>query len=233
MSNFFLAPRSRPVLYTPNYSLNDLKDLNTTRSNWRSILNTTKRIVEDNLPVYSTITNRLKQIFSFPGVQTVSWEYKRDISEQYGLKSFNLVPWFTKAISVKIKGKYYIGAFAQDTVVDAVNKFIGVESLISWIRDELRRVDELIIQGYADKNNSILSSLRYGADADPDGIELLGFIRNFSVEEDINSPYVQSYVLDYIGVDKLWYAKEFGKSKVKKDYAIIDNTKSVITSLTA
>jgi len=220
--SLFLAPRSRPVIYTPEYtsevhSSKSLKD--TVKKN--NLKDTGKRILSDNIPVIRKIAGNAKA-FSCPGVQRIEWAYVRDISEQYGLQSFTILPWYTKAILVTVTGKYYMGAYTQDTIVDAANKILpglGSETLIKWIRTELSRVDDSLTGATSSGSfdSTVLSQLRVGADNDNDGIEIVGFIKQFSIIEEVDLPFVQSYTLKYLGVDKEWYTKDVANARYKKD----------------
>ena len=75
-----------------------------------------------------------------------------------------------------------------------------------------------------------------GNEGDIDHISLLGFIRNLTVDEDVSSPYIQKYTVDYIGIDRSWYVSAAARKKAIADLAVSnwsakDEFKSRVTSL--
>jgi hypothetical protein len=173
------------------------------------------------------------QKYLLPGVQSVKWVYAREVSEQYGLQYYTLLPWYTKAVVVTVTGKYYIGAFTQDTVVSLATRLATMDqNLLAWIRKELSGLDKKLTNfnllgvaakgdqvksGTSNTDQDLFSSLTIGTPNDPDSTTLLGFIRKFQISESVDTPFVQSYEMEYIGIDQAWYNAATAEAKVKMD----------------
>lgn len=212
MATLFTAPRSRQVVYTkdPNIS-SELDKLGLRRDFLTKLKKKAIRVLSEQIPLLKVLTT-MSSRFVLPGVQSIKWNMARDITEQYGLQSFTILPWYTKAISITITGKAYLGAFATDITSSngIVNTSLQPTGVVEYIREEMRDVDSLLTGVKRDKNtyaarNSILSSLAVGGEGEAGSIRVLGFIKGFSVDENVISPFVQSYTLDYLGVDMDWY----------------------------
>jgi len=232
--NLFTAPRSRPIIYSPKIDRSSILNRNTTRTQQlgAQLKATALRLVTDNIPVIGRII-RARNQYLLPGVQSAKWSYAREVSEQYGLQYYTLLPWYTKAIVVTVTGKYYMGAFAQDTVVSLATRLLAMDqNLLSWIRKELSDLDSKLtnfnLLGAAspgDPQNSsiskedqdLFSSLTIGTPNDADSTTLLGFIRRFTITESVAEPFVQAYEMEYIGIDQSWYAASTAVTKVKVD----------------
>lgn len=215
MASFFSATRSRQIIYTPEVKSTDLHpkvDMGK-YAKASEAANKFVRLVSDNVPSVDVYKRLKANKYLMPGVQRVSWTYARDVTEQYGLQRYTLLPWYTKAVVIQVSGKYYMGAFAQDTIVSAATLVAGMNhELTSWIRKEMSNLDRKIVNlGVIGKtyktaaDQGILSSLAVGPLNDPDSMSLLGFIRRFKIEESVDSPFVQNYEMEYIGIDREWY----------------------------
>lgn len=211
---FFTAPRSRPIAYDKSPNLRAEQDKINARSNFiKKLASRTVRVLTEQIPILGVIVNPSNK-FVFPGVQSVKWSMARDITEQYGLQSFTILPWYTKAISVTIVGKAYLGAWATDitSANGIVNTTLQSKTVIEYIRQEMRDVDTLLsgrnIVGrntVSGVNNTLLSSLSIGNLGEAGSIRILGFVKSFEVDEDVATPFVQKYSLQYLGVDMDWY----------------------------
>lgn len=233
MANFFSVPRNRDIVYTPEVSSIELiskSSLHNT-SKWTQAGKRSLRVISDNiaptLKLVGMIKNGAPKHYTLPGVQSAKWTYARDVTEQYGLQRYTLLPWYTKAIAVTITGKYYMGAFVQDTIISTANLLAGInKELVAWIRKEMSSLDSKIINlgGVSKKyltagDQKILSSLAIGPADDPDSMELLGFIRRFSISESVDSPFIQQYDMEYIGIDREWYIEAQSYERVRQDGA--------------
>ena len=236
MSPLFTAPRARPVTYEQSPAIadefNKVTQLNTQKSKLTSVINKAKRVIAEQVPVSKLFTPiasaaDASKKFVFPGVQTIRWTLARDITEQYGLQSFTMLPWYTKAIAITIVGKAYLGAFATDltAVSGLVNTALQAKSIIEYIRDEMREVDSRLNgvgitstnTNSSKANVALLSSLSVGVDGEPGSIKVLGFIKSFDVDEDVATPYVQKYTLTYLGVDMGWYTSARAQNRFLLD----------------
>lgn len=230
MANLFTSPRSRNVVYTPDIPEDWLKPADQTKRALRKYLgDPLLRIASDNVPLVNTLINRSTNSYPFPGVQSAKWTYARDISEQYGLQRFTLLPWYTKAIVVSVTGRYYMGAFTQDTLVTMAADLTGLvnKALFQRVRDELKALDNKILNvgqlgkqmrgGTNQPTRTLMSSLTVGDYGDQDSLALFGFIKSFSITEDVSSPFIQAYTLEYIGVDREWYNSRKADSMFKAD----------------
>lgn len=225
MANFFTAPRSRPIIYTPEADLT--RNVGKDAIKQSALKDTAKRILSDNIPILDFAASKDKKStrFILPGVQRVSWAYLRDVTEQYGLQRYTLLPWYTKAVVLTVSGRYYMGAFTQDTIVSAASLLVNEnKTLIAWIRKEMsdldRRITNLGVIGKQYKTISdqkMLSSMDVGPRSDPDSMSLLGFIRRFKIDESVESPFIQSYDLEYIGIDRDWYLESASIHRVTLD----------------
>ena len=238
--NFFTAPRGRPIIYNPQVDKATMFNRTDMRSGrlaglGQTALGVAQRLVSDNIPAIGRIRDAItgSQKYIMPGVQSVKWVYAREVSEQYGLQYYTLLPWYTKAVVVSVTGKYYMGAFTQDTVVSLASQLLRMDkNLLAWIRKELSGLDSRLTnynllsaaeiqdptrsqQTVEDKD--LFSSLTIGTPNDPDSMTLLGFIRKFQITESVESPFVQAYEMDYIGVDQAWYNAATAEVKVYQD----------------
>jgi hypothetical protein len=210
MANFFSAPRSRQIVYTPDIKDSEVLTKSGVKNALTQALGTLARVAAANVPVLDRLIFGVPG-FIMPGVQRVSWAYVRDITEQYGLQRYSLLPWYTKAVSVTVAGKYYIGAFSMDTIT-SISNIVRTRNLVTWIRDEMSRIDKLVVNRHGigktfktAKDQGLLSSLAVGPLNDPDSMALFGFIRKFTVAESVESPFIQNYTMEYIGIDRQWY----------------------------
>ncbi len=231
-SKVYLTPRSRNITYVPSALLIDTLDRDSVKDKiiskaWsaakKGIMNRIKdNIVPGALKRYTS--KNLDKSFILPGVQKFGVVYAREVTEQYGLQSFTILPWYTKAVVLRIDGKAYTGAFTG----------IAGDNIFKKFKDELERVDNIITGSSVissrvleDENSeqslsqSLLSTILIGNEGDIDHISLLGFIKSLTVDEDVSSPYIQKYSIDYVGIDRSWYVSEAARKK-----AIVDSSVS-------
>jgi hypothetical protein len=202
---------------------NQLKD-----SYLSTALNRAKRVVAEQIPVLqklNSVSTALGQNskFIFAGVQTIKWQMARDITEQYGLQSFTILPWYTKAVTITITGKVYLGAFATDITASngLANTSLQSKGVVEYIRDEMRDLDSTLNnQSVTARNNlTVPSALSIGIDGEPGSIKVLGFVKSFDVDESVADPFMQRYTLTYLGVDMDWYAASRATNRVILDGA--------------
>ena len=238
MATLYTAPRSRPVIYskTPP-SLAQLNKI-AHRNAIIDQVNKALRIVAEQVPAFGSIRNALTtDTFIFPGIQTIKWQMAREITEQYGLQSYTMLPWYTKALAITVTGKSYLGAWATDLTASGglVNTSLQSKSAIEFIRAEMLDLDSKLsgidvvsnnqnqlnsrTKAGGDTNSGVamVSSLSIGNDGEQGSIKVLGFIKSFDVEEDVASPYVQKYTLVYLGVDQEWYAESRARNRFGLD----------------
>jgi len=235
MASLFTAPRSRPVTYDaqpPTAAELDKEVIAAdNKARYTSPADKAKRVVAEQIPV-SKYSKAARQIpgynskFILPGVQSIKWTMAREITEQYGLQSFTLLPWYTKAVAITITGKAYLGAFATDLTAanGLVNTSLQNKGIIEYIRDEMREMDSKL-SGYnitsrnsnASSSLSLLSTLSVGVDGEPGSIKVLGFVKSFDVDENVATPFVQQYTLVYLGVDMDWYLQARSRNRVLLD----------------
>jgi hypothetical protein len=207
---------------------------NRNKTRWTGQWNKTKRILADQIPLVKAVFPGSLPKFIFPGVQTIKWTMARDITEQYGLQSFTMLPWYTKAVAITITGKSYLGAFATDLTAGSgvVNTSLQWKGVVEYIRDEMREMDGMlsgvnVVSGggavRSSDNTSLVSSLAVGLDGEGGSIKVLGFIKSFEVEEEVGAPFVQKYTLQYLGVDLDWYAQSRARNRFGKDNSIISS----------
>ena len=242
MASLFTAPRSRQVVYdrTPPTidELDKVEARNRNKSRWTGTLSKALRVLSDQVPVIKPFLPSSSTRFIFPGVQNIKWSMARDITEQYGLQSFTILPWYTKAVAITITGKAYLGAFATDltSASGLVNTSLQYKGVVEYIRDEMREMDSRLSganvissSSSAANNLSLVSSLSVGVDGEAGSIKVLGFVKSFEVDEDVATPYVQKYTLQYLGVDMDWYAESRARNRKSKDGGKLSSSNDKIT----
>ena len=231
MASLFTAPRSRRVVYSTAVptadELNKIQLNQYNKNRWTGTVKKAWRVIADQVPFIKPFLPGQNPQFILPGVQTIKWTMARDITEQYGLQSYTMLPWYTKAVVIVITGKAYLGAFATDVTSSSglVNTSLQSKYITDYIRDEMQRMDQLLggtnlstqPTQSASSNLSLISSLGIGNDGEDGSMKVLGFIKSFEVDEDVKDPYVQKYVITYIGVDEVWYAESRARNRAGKD----------------
>ena len=245
MASLFTAPNSRAVVYSkkpPSYDeLLKLELAQYNSSIWSSVLNTAKRVAFAQVPFVSKLIPGQNNLFTLPGVQTIKWTMAREVTEQYGLQSYTMLPWYTKAVVINVTGKAYLGAWVTD--LSSSNGLMGgllaPKHVTDFFRDEMRDMDKKLngtglqaksaqtvqpAQSSSASNLQLVSSLAVGTDGEPGSIKVLGFVKSFEVDEDVNSPFVQKYTLSYVGVDEVWYAESRARSRTDTDRQAISSS---------
>jgi hypothetical protein len=187
MANLYTAPRSRPVMYTRNPLADDESSKDSVKQasvdKWTGASKKLDRVVTEQIPVLKKINPIRRAIgdgnkFVFPGVQTIKWQLAREITEQYGLQSYTILPWYTKAVAVTITGKAYLGAFATDITASngLVNTSLQDKGVVEYMRSEMLDVDQRLSGvNVTNRNNSmsnmsLLSTLSVGVDGEAGSI---------------------------------------------------------------
>jgi hypothetical protein len=197
------------------------------------------RVVTEQIPILGQLNSVKTALgqntkFSFSGIQSIKWQMARDITEQYGLQSFTILPWYTKAVTITVTGKVYLGAFATDITASngLINTSLQSLGVMEYIRSEMRALDSMLNnQGVTARSNAAMpSSLSIGVDGEPGSLTVLGFIKSFDVSENVDSPFLQQYTLTYLGVDAEWYAASRATNKFLLDSAKSSSQQTALTS---
>lgn len=215
MSGFYLGTRQRPVSYYNKVSINSspnqtssftLKD-SAFSNNDTSVGN----VITNGLGL-SVVTKYTSQAaFTFNTVTSIKCSYVRDVSEQYGLSSYTMVPWYTKATVITITGLDYLGAFVAPNAISSILNNLTASNknnMMTSICNEFISVDKIILNHNAFPGNAlgvgdtILSGIQIGNSGENDCRKYFGFIKSLEVSESEESPFVQQYTLTYLGIDK-------------------------------
>ncbi len=231
----YLSPRSRPVNYYPvgsSAASLGIESLVKTdiKSRFKSLIGT-DRLIQANLPITTKLRpgKLANTVYPLPTVQSFGWTWAREVTEEYGLQAYMLLPWYTKAVTAVVKGKAYLGAFTSVTDIGAaaLSSLIGQGGtyITDFFHNEMGELDKRLsgvnllsrrdvnsipqpatsaVSNYTD-TAALISRLDIGVPGDPGGLSLIGFVSNFQVEETVTAPYVHNYTLTYLGVDFSWY----------------------------
>jgi len=174
--------------------------------------------------------------YTFPHVQNIELKYARDVSEQYGLQAFSVLPWYTKAVVVTVKGLDYLGSFVSAGSLPLI-KTLANSLVINQMRDELMAVDAMLAYpgvvntDDAAQNNNIgfLSAITIGIPGEVDRVELMGFIKGLDISESVEKPFLHSYTLTYIGLDNYFYRQKTAADRAAADAAVATTPSTTTT----
>lgn len=169
----------------------------------------------------------VRDYYTFPHVQNIELKYARDVSEQYGLQAFSVLPWYTKAVVVTVKGLDYLGSFVSAGSLPLI-KTVATPLVINQMRDELMAVDAMLAypgvvntdDAAQNKNIGFLSAITIGIPGEVDRVELMGFIKGLDISESVEKPFLHSYTLTYIGLDNYFYRQKTAADRVNADAAV-------------
>lgn len=151
-------------------------------------------------------------VIEFPNVQSIEYEYARDVAQQLGTVAYALIPWYLKPIQVVITGLTYVGAYST---TDA-------ESFIYDIKTEQRRLDTLLSPrsnisrtALSKDSKAAISRFIVGGDSELDKLELYGVLQGVKFTESVDNGALVSYRATYIGVDSESYRTRIAKLKAQ------------------
>jgi hypothetical protein len=130
-----------------------------------------------------------KGVITLVGPTAMSVELDANIGNESGVATTFLQPWQINNVPVKIKGESYLGAFDAVSVGDGDAS--GILNLFyTALRDFSSRLGP---QGTKERVILEISNNPSGSS------RFLGFIKNFTISEDVKKPYILEYELTFIG----------------------------------
>ena len=133
-----------------------------------------------------------------------------NIADESGIASTFLEPWQINNVPVKISGESYLGAFEALSVSDN-----DAPDILSMFYTALRDFSSRL--GAAGTKERVVLEISNN----PEGsARFIGYIKEFSISEDVKKPYILDYELTFLGKNFDDMSVASGKLGAKNDAAI-------------
>lgn len=137
----------------------------------------------------NVMKDKLAKTLNLVGPTSVDFSYEADVAVESGLFTSFIQPWFIKPVVINIKGESYLGT---SPVISRADR--DVEKTLEKFTKSLNDFSERV--GSPGNKDRVLLEIRNNP---RNARRFFGYIRRFTFGENVSSPFMLTYGIDFVG----------------------------------